>query len=77
MKQPSRSGWQSAESADGCVIREKRMAPGGRLKASLTAGTGRHPEGLTDDLLITADRWSGRQPGDDLTLVLVGWNEQS
>jgi sigma-B regulation protein RsbU (phosphoserine phosphatase) len=48
-----------------------------RLKASLTAGTGLHPEGLTDDLLITVDRWSGRPPGDDLTLVLVDWNERS
>ena len=48
-----------------------------RLKASLTAATGVHPEGVTDDLLITVDRWSGRPPGDDLTLVLVDWNEQS
>ena len=48
-----------------------------RLKASLTAATGLHAEGLADDLLITVDRWSGRPPGHDLTLVLVDWNEQS
>jgi serine phosphatase RsbU (regulator of sigma subunit) len=48
-----------------------------RLKASLTAATGLHSEGVTDDLLTTVDRWSGRPPGDDLTLVLVDWDEQS
>ena len=48
-----------------------------RLKASLSAATGLHSERVTDDLLTTVDRWSGRPPGDDLTLVLVDWNEQS
>jgi sigma-B regulation protein RsbU (phosphoserine phosphatase) len=48
-----------------------------RLKATLSAATGLHPERVTDDLLTTVDRWSGRPPGDDLTLVLVDWNEQS
>ncbi len=48
-----------------------------RLKASLSAAAGMHSEGVTDDLLNTVDKWSGRPPGDDLTLVLVDWNEQS
>ena len=48
-----------------------------RLKGSLTAATGLHSEGVTDDLMTTVDRWSGRPPGDDLTLVLVDWDEQS
>jgi phosphoserine phosphatase RsbU/P len=48
-----------------------------RLKASLTAATGLHSEGAIVDLLTTVDRWSGRPPGDDLTLVLVDWSEQS
>ena len=48
-----------------------------RLKTSLSAATGLHTERVTDDLLTTVDRWSGRPPGDDLTLVLVDWNEQS
>ena len=48
-----------------------------RLKATLSAATGLQSERATDDLLTTVDRWSGRPPGDDLTLVLVDWNEQS
>ncbi len=48
-----------------------------RLKASLAAASGRHSDGATDDLLAAVDRWSGQPPGDDLTLVLVDWNEQS
>jgi len=48
-----------------------------RLKASLSAATGRHSKRVTDDLMTTVDRWSGRPPGDDLTLVLVDWNEQN
>ena len=48
-----------------------------RLKTSLSAATGIHSEGVTDDLLTTVDRWSGQPPGDDLTLVLVDWNEHS
>jgi sigma-B regulation protein RsbU (phosphoserine phosphatase) len=48
-----------------------------RLKASLTAARALRSEGVTDDLLTTVDRWSGRPPGDDLTLVLVDWDEQS
>jgi sigma-B regulation protein RsbU (phosphoserine phosphatase) len=47
-----------------------------RLKASLTAATGLDTEGVSDDLLTTVDRWSGRPPGDDLTLVLVDWNDR-
>ena len=46
-----------------------------RLKKSLSLATGLHSEGVTDDLMTTVDRWSGRPPGDDLTLVLVDWNE--
>ena len=48
-----------------------------RLKTSLSGATGIHSERVTDDLLTTVDRWSGRPPGDDLTLVLVDWNEQN
>ena len=48
-----------------------------RLKASLSAATRLHSEGVSDDLLTTVDRWSGRPPGDNLTLVLVDWNEPS
>ena len=48
-----------------------------RVEASLSAATELHPKRVTDDLLTTVDRWSGRPPGDDLTLVLVDWNEQS
>ncbi|WP_157899047.1 PP2C family protein-serine/threonine phosphatase [Luteitalea pratensis] len=47
-----------------------------RLKASLTAATARHAEDATDDLLTSVHRWSGRPAGDDLTLVLVDWNDR-
>jgi sigma-B regulation protein RsbU (phosphoserine phosphatase) len=48
-----------------------------RLKTSLSAASRIHPESATDDLLATVDRWSGRPPGDDLTVVLIDWNERS
>jgi phosphoserine phosphatase RsbU/P len=48
-----------------------------RVKATLAAASGLPPDGTADHLLKTVDRWSGRPPGDDLTLVLVDWTTVS
>jgi sigma-B regulation protein RsbU (phosphoserine phosphatase) len=45
-----------------------------RLKTSLAASAGLHTANVAQDLLATVDRWSGRQPGDDLTLVVADWS---
>jgi sigma-B regulation protein RsbU (phosphoserine phosphatase) len=46
-----------------------------RLKATLASAGGLRAEAVADSLLRTVDGWSGRPPGDDLTLVVLDWTE--
>jgi sigma-B regulation protein RsbU (phosphoserine phosphatase) len=48
-----------------------------RLKATLATAVALRPQAVTDTLLSTVDTWTGRPPGDDLTLVLVDWTSAS
>jgi sigma-B regulation protein RsbU (phosphoserine phosphatase) len=44
-----------------------------RLKSAFAEATAVQPDHAADLLLTTVDRWSGRPPDDDLTVVLVDW----
>ena len=46
-----------------------------RLKSTLASVAGLRAEAVADSLLRTVDGWSGRPPGDDLTLVVVDWTD--
>jgi phosphoserine phosphatase RsbU/P len=46
-----------------------------RLKSTFATAVPLQLDGVADKLLTTVDEWSGRAPGDDLTLVLVDWTE--
>jgi serine phosphatase RsbU (regulator of sigma subunit) len=45
-----------------------------RLKATLRQGATLDAEPLADKVLTTVEQWSGRAPGDDVTLVVVDWS---
>jgi phosphoserine phosphatase RsbU/P len=44
-----------------------------RLEESFAAAAGLPADAAADALLSAVDAWSGRAPGDDLTLVVVDW----
>ena len=44
-----------------------------RLEESLAAAAGLPADAAANALLSAVDAWSGRAPGDDLTLVVVDW----
>ena len=48
-----------------------------RLKEMVSAEGAAGADRLAEHLLTTVDRWSGRTPGDDLTLVVADWTDQT
>ena len=48
-----------------------------RLKELVSAEEAVDADHLAETLVTTVDRWSGSTPGDDLTLVVVDWTDQT
>jgi len=76
MEQPLHSGSRFLLYTDGAIEAanaDDDLFGIDRLKSTFATTAGLPAQAAADNLLTTIDTWSGRPPGDDLTMVLVDW----